>query len=283
MVQVDRIGSALSGQARRLERRLPAPVRRFERWLRGPELVITSSSLAFYGLISIPPMVLIAFWLAGVVLPEAQLDTLVDEVARRSPDEVPAGDVVRGLFELAARAGPFAILAAAWPATAYGAALGRAFSEVATGEEQRIRGWKGRLFALVVIAMLPLIIISAVAALYLGPRVLGTGTAFTLALVAAALTAVWLLVAVIFALYRLRDASPTDVALAAAATTGLELMISGGYLLYLRLGADFTGRYGTASLATLVLFALWLLLGHAVLLVGYRLLLRLARRRREIG
>ena len=57
--------------------------------------------------------------------------------------------------------------------------------------------------------------------------------------------------------------------------------MSGGYLLYLRTGADFRDRYGTASLATLVLFGLWLLLGNAVLLAGYRLMTRRAARRRS--
>ncbi|GAA0220564.1 hypothetical protein [Cryptosporangium japonicum] len=82
------------------------------------------------------------------------------------------------------------------------------------------------------------------------------------------------LVAVIYGLYRLYDSSAGDVLLGAGLATVLEIAVSGGYLVYLREFADFAQRYGRTFLAVTVLLALWLLLGNAVLLVGYRLMLR---------
>src|SRR5690348_4791505 len=81
---------------RAAEAALPKPVRRFERWARGPELSMTSASLAFYALVSLPPMVLVAFWLAGMVASDEQLAGLVDEMGRRAPAELPLDGLVRG-------------------------------------------------------------------------------------------------------------------------------------------------------------------------------------------
>jgi hypothetical protein len=107
--------AAVRRRVRGLEDRLPERLRRTERWLRDPEFLVTSSSLAFYALVSIPPMILIAVWLAGAVLSRGQLDALVEEIARRSPDGVPAGTVARGVFDLGASSGPFGVLAALGP------------------------------------------------------------------------------------------------------------------------------------------------------------------------
>ena len=81
--RADGVAAAGRRAGGRLEGSLPGPVRAFERWLRGPEFVVTSSSLAFYALVSIPPMVLIAVWVAGAVLSDGQLDAVVDAIGQR--------------------------------------------------------------------------------------------------------------------------------------------------------------------------------------------------------
>ncbi|WP_299959715.1 YihY/virulence factor BrkB family protein [uncultured Modestobacter sp.] len=258
---------------------LPGPVLRFGRWVRGPEFFTVAASLAFYAMISIPPMVLIAFWIAGAFVDESTLQGLSDQVDGQTPDQLPVGDVLRELVDIAGQAGPLAVVTAAWPATAYGAALARAFTQVAPESERQIRGWRGRLLALVLIAVLPLVVFSALAALYVVPRFFGSGWAFTALLGLGTFVLLTLVIALVYALFQLRDTRWHDVALGALIAAGLVAVTTGGYLVYLRFFADFSDRYGTSSLATAVLLGLWLLLGNAVLLVGYRLMLRRAIRR----
>jgi YihY family inner membrane protein len=262
--------------------RIPAPLRRLVGWLTGNEFTLTSSSLAFYAMISIPPMTIIALWVAGGFLDDSLLQDLGSDVDQESPDELPVGDIVRGLVDVATRIGAFSVLAAVWPATAYGAALAKAFSMIAPESERAIRGWKGRLLSLVVVGLLPLVVFAALAALYLGPQLVDTdGPLFQIALAAVALLAFGLVVAVIFALFQVRDTSAGDIAVGAAVATVLQALVTGGYLVYLRFFADFEQTYGASSLATTVLLGFWLLLSNAVLLASYRLVLRRCRRRQE--
>jgi uncharacterized BrkB/YihY/UPF0761 family membrane protein len=259
-------------------RRLPEPVRRFVAWVRSPEFVTTSSSLAFYAMISLPPMTLLGFWIAGWFVDEAALQDLGNQVDSSAPERLPAADVLRALIDVAAQAGPLAAVAAVWPATTYGAALARAFSDIAPESERRIRGWKGRLLTLVVIAALPVVVFSGLATVYVVPRLLGSGAALQLALGAGALVALVAVISLIYALFELRDTRWHDVVSGAATATALVALSTTGYLLYLEF-ADFTQRYGATALATAVLLGLWLLLGNAALLTGYRVMSKRALRR----
>jgi uncharacterized BrkB/YihY/UPF0761 family membrane protein len=266
---------------RRLSREaahLPPPIRRFVGWLRSPEFVTTSSSLAFYAMISLPPMVLLAFWIAGWFVDESSLQDLGTQVTSSAPDQLPVADVLRSLIDVAAATGPLAAVAAFWPATTYGAALARAFNAIAPESERRIRGWKGRLLALVIIAALPFAVFSGLATLYVVPRLLGAGLGLQLALGLGTLLLVALVIALIYGLFELWETRWHDVAIGAATATGLVALSTGGYLLYLEF-ADFTQRYGPTALATAVLLALWLLLGNAALITGYRVMSRRARER----
>jgi len=165
-----------------------------------------------------------------------------------------------------------------WPATTYGAALARAFTAVAPQAQHRIRGWRGRLLALGLIAMLPLVVFCGLAAIFLVPQVVGQGALLTVALGVGSLLVLGTLIGVLYAMFRLRDTSLGDVVVGAAVATGLVGVATAGYLVYLQF-ADFTQRYGATGLATAVLLGLWLLLANAALLVGYRLMLKRAARR----
>lgn len=264
----------------RVLRGTPAPVRRFGGWLRSDDVVSTSSSLAFYALVSIPPMVLFAFWVASGFISDAWLEQLGSQIDESSPDELSVGGVVLALIDVATTIGVFSALAALWPASAYGAALGRAFETVTPTVQRRLPTMRARLLTLVVVALLPLVVVGGVGLLYLGPRLLPWGGWRTTAVGAVgALAVVLVLVGVLFLLFRMHDTAPADVAVGAALTTTLMAVVTGGYLLYLRLFADFESRYGTSELATLVLLALWLLLVNASLIVGYRVMLGRALRR----
>ncbi len=258
--------------------RLPQPVRRFVSWLRSPEFVTTSSSLAFYATISLPPMVLLGFWVAGWFVDDSALRDLGTQVEDQAPDQLPVADVLRGLIDAAARIGPVAAVAAVWPATTYGAALARAFTEVAAESEREMAGWKGRALALVIVAVLPVVVFSGLASIYVVPRLLDSGFALRVVLWAGSLLVLALVVALIYVLFRLRDTRWTDVVLGAGTASALVALTTAGYLVYLEF-ADFGSRYGASVLATAVLLGLWLLLGNAALITGYRVMSRRSQRR----
>ncbi|TKJ22394.1 YhjD/YihY/BrkB family envelope integrity protein [Blastococcus sp. CCUG 61487] len=260
--------------------RLPEPVRRALDWLRSPEFITTSSSLAFYAMVSLPPMVLLGFWIAGLFVDESSLRDLGDEVTRQAPDQLPVADILRALIDVAADTGPLAAVAAVWPATTYGAALARAFSAISPEAGQRIRGWKGRLLTLVVIAALPLAVFSGLATLYLVPQLLGIEAWLQVILGVGAVGVLWALIALVYSLFELSETRRRDVAFGAATAVGLIALTTGGYLVYLEF-ADFTQRYGATALATAVLLGLWLLLANAALIIGYRVMLRRAGHRSE--
>jgi hypothetical protein len=92
-------------------------VQRFGRWLIGDELFTTGSSLAFYALLSLPPMVLIGLWFVGVFVDDGSLQSLGQDVEGQAPDALPIGDVVRSLVDVATQVGWLSILAAVWPST----------------------------------------------------------------------------------------------------------------------------------------------------------------------
>jgi uncharacterized BrkB/YihY/UPF0761 family membrane protein len=186
--------------------------------------------------------------------------------------------ILRGLIDLAGRIGPVAAVAAVWPATTYGAALARAFTAIAPKAQRRIRGWRGRLLALVLVAVLPMVVFSGLAALYVVPRLLGSGPGLTIALGIGALLVLCSLIALVYVLFRLWDTRWDDVLVGAGSATAAVAATTVGYVVYLRF-ADLTARYGATALATAVLLGLWLLLGNAALLAGYRLMSRRARRR----
>jgi uncharacterized BrkB/YihY/UPF0761 family membrane protein len=271
-------GRAAVERCRAWYRRLPEPVRKTAGWLRSTEFVVTSSSLAFYAMVSLPPMVLIALWITGGFVDDAALRDLGQQVDSRAPEQLPVAAVLRELIDVAARTGPLAVLAAIWPATTYGAALARAFSAIAPGQQRRMRSWRGRLLALAVIAALPLVVFSGLAGLYVLPRLLGSGWPLRLALAAGALVALAAVTAFVYWLFELYDSRWHDLLLGAGTATALVATSTAGYLVYLEV-ADLTARYGATALATAVLLGLWLLLGNAALLVGYRLVQRRARAR----
>ncbi len=279
-MKVDQLRHDASERASSARERVPEPLRRLVGWVTGPEFFITSSSLAFYALISIPPMTIIALWVAGGFFDDSVLQDLGQDVEDRSPDELPVGEIVRGLVDTATRIGGFSVVAAVWPATAYGAALAKAFSMIAPESERSLTGWKGRLLSLGVLALLPLVVFAALAALYFGPLLVDAdGAGFTVLLALGALVVYGLVVLAIFELFQVRDTSFGDIAVGAAVAAVGQALLTAGYLVYVGVFADFEETYGSSLLAVVVLLGFWLLLSNACLLASYRLMLKRCRRR----
>jgi uncharacterized BrkB/YihY/UPF0761 family membrane protein len=262
--------------------RTPGPVKKLLGWFTGDEFFTTSSSLAFYALISIPPMTIIALWIAGGFVDADQLRELGEELSDGAPDELEIHEIVAGLIEVATSVGWVSVLTAFWPATAYGAALAKGFGMIASEPERDVKGWKGRILSLGVVALLPMAVFGAIALSFLGPRLLGAGGLALRALFLLAAAALYFVVVLlVFRLFRVRDETLGDLFLGAGLATLGQAGLTVGYLLYLQFGADFEETYGRSSLAIVVLLALYLLFSNALLLSCYRYILRRCHERQR--
>lgn len=256
------------------ERHLPGPAARLVTWARSDESLSTAASLAFFALISLPPTMLIAFWVAGALAGEDRIRQLGESLATMAPDDVDAGEMIIDLVEVATTLGWTSILAALWPATAYGAGLARAFDRLTPTGRRPMDGIRGRVLVVALIALLPLLVLCALVVLLFLPRLLGEALLVRLLGIAlAGLVAVAGLTVVLAVLYDMF--SPADVGARAAlrggawAATAITV-ISTGYALYLRVGADFEERYGSSAVAAVILLGLWLYLVNGALIVGYK-------------
>jgi YihY family inner membrane protein len=253
---------------------VPEPVRNLATWIRSDEALSTAASLAFFALISLPPSALIGLWIAGAVAGEARIETLGERVASMAPGDLEADNMIVGLVDVATTLGWVSVLAALWPATAYGADLARAFDRLTPTGRRPLDGIRGRVLVIVVIALLPLLVLAALLLVLFIPQLMGEELALRLAGYAvAAVAAVAAMTGFLALLYDLF--SPADVGYRAALTggayaAGAITAISIGYAVYLRVGADFTDRYGSSAFATVILLGLWLYLTNGALLGGYK-------------
>lgn len=265
---------------KRVERLLPGPVKSIVSWVRSDESLLTAASLAFFGLVSMAPTVMIGCWIAGSIAGEERIRALGDQLSAMTPTDLGAGEPVVDLIDTATTLGWTSVLVAFWPATAYGAGLARAFDRLTPGADRQMEGLRGRALMVALIALLPLLILSALVVVVLLPPLLGEGLAVRLlglagagVLASAGMT---VFLALLYGLFSPAEvavrATVRGAAVAAAAITAISI----GYGAYLTLGANFEDRFGSSGIAAIVLLGLWLYLANGSLLTGYKTALQYA-------
>lgn len=258
----------------RLQERLPRPFGNLLRWARSDEALNTAASLAFFAMVSLPPTLLIGLWIAAAVAGDERIAQFGQQVSDVAPSNVGADGVLDDLVTVATTLGWTSILAALWPATAYGAGLARAFDNLTPTGRRKMDGIRGRVFVIVIIALLPLAVMAALLVVLFAPRMLGDELLIRIAgYFAAAVVTIAALTAVLALLYDLF--SPADVGVRAASkgaawAAGMITAISLGYVVYLRLGANFEQKYGSSAFAAAILLGLWLYLTNGALIIGYK-------------
>ena len=248
-------------------------VRDVARATSGHDLPLYAAAVTFYATVGVVPLLLLSLFLAGQVAGVEMVRMLADSMAGLLPDELGAREAARFLASAGTSMSPAAALAALVPASLYGEGLVRAFDRLSARGGRR-RSMRGRLGALVVVAMSPVLLLGGLAAaraltLVLGDsaldRVLGVYFAFLVG---------WLTITPVLAFaYRgLSVERPGRRALLWGAA-GTASVLSGtclGFVLFLSLGLDLGGAYGgAASLATAIACVGWLWVLHVVVLVGY--------------
>ncbi len=257
-----------------VKERLPDPVGRVFDYLRDEDVLMISAGLAFYALVSVAPLVIIALWATSMIVGDGAVQRTGEELARLAPGKLGLDKAFTQVAQTGTDIGVWAVAAALWPATAYGSGLARAFNRV-SDRARELPGLKGRALAFLLMAALQIVVLAGLAVALVGPRLLGEGLLAAVAgWVSAAVVGFLSIAAMTGLIYRVYDTeceSWTGIAQAAATVAAGISLLSLGYVVFLRLGTDFEQRYASSGLAAVVLLAGWLFLANALLLVGYRL------------
>jgi membrane protein len=239
---------------------------------RAEDLFLYSAALAFYGLVSVAPLVVVALWVTSLVVGRAQIHDAAGELARLTPEALGADRALERVADVGTRLGLVAVVAALWPATAYGTALAGILDRFTDDRDAARR--RGRGAALLLVGLAPVLVLASLIASYLGATTLGDSPGEKTAGLAIAFVFGFAatLVTVAF-IYKVFPQSPLGWrptihgTLVAAVSIS---MLSIAYVAYLRFGANFERRYASDALAAVVLLGLWLFAANIALLVGYR-------------
>jgi membrane protein len=239
---------------------------------RAEDLFLYSAALAFYGLVSVAPLVVVALWVTSLVVGRAQIHDAASELARLTPEALGADRALERVADVGTRLGLIAVAAALWPATAYGTALAGILDRFTDDRDAARR--RGRGAALLLVCLAPVLVLASLIASYLGATTLGDSPGEKTAGLAIAFVfgfgATFVTVAFIYKVFPHTPLGwrPTiHGTLVAAASIS---MLSSAYVAYLRFGANFERRYASDALAAVVLLGLWLFAANIALLVGYR-------------
>jgi membrane protein len=271
----DAVKERALGSVRTVDGWLPDRLSRLARRFADRELLLSASSLAFYGLVSALPLLLIAFAFVEAVVGDDALRSFADQVAEQGPEG--SGEFLDQLVDNGGRFGFATLLFTIWPATAYGGGLRRALSRHSEGAESA-SGLRGRLLGLSMVLVLPVVVLAGVPMMFLLSTLLGddlveTALGWTLALVAGTLVATVLMTALYHAF------SPKSLGLrqslaGASVTAAVTAVYSLGFVVYLEFG-DTEDRFGGGVIAVVVLLGLWLFVANILLLAGYETVLEL--------
>jgi YihY family inner membrane protein len=253
--------------------RLPGPLGGIIRRAREDDVLLVSAGLGFYALVTIPPIVILALWVAGLVAGEDNVDRLAQQIGRLGPEGLGIDRAVHQVSEQGTSLGLFAVAVALWPASAYGSGLVRAFERLAVGRRSRDRTpLLGRLLMLTVV--MPLFVLGSILAAFAGAAVLDDGAlgrflGLALGLIAGFVGAS-LAVALIYRIFPPERLTWRQIARGTVVAAVGIAVLSSGLVLFVNLGANFRDHYVSSGLAAVVLTAVWLFLSNALLLVGYK-------------
>lgn len=275
------VRAAVGAPARRLRAlardgfaRLPRAVQRILARLIDRNVLLVASSLAFYGLISLLPLLLLSFSVVETVAGDARLRRLENAVV--GPHTGSVGILVRDLMR-GASSSWLVVLGTLWPATAYGAGLARAVRHMGDSDEHT-SGRGGRLKGLAFVLVLPALVLLGVPGVYVLSRLPGSGGLQTMLGWAVAATVGCLAIAALLTFVYRAFAPGTlpwasTVKGAAASAAGLTAL-SVAAVVVLGLGVT-RNRYGTPAVTGILLMGVWLFGANIVLLAGYQTVLEL--------
>lgn len=265
----DEVSSRLRERWLAVASRLPPGVRGLAERIAQRDLMLEASSLAFYGLVSVLPLLTLTFSVVGAIVGEESLRQFADQAEENGP--AGTGQLLQQLLENSDALSWAAIVFTIWPATAYGGGLRRAF-ERATEGESMAPAVKGRLTAVGMVLVLPVLVLAGlplVAVLTsLGDNGLaGTILGWGLALVVGA-GSLTLVLAALYHAFAPAELDWRHTLRGAAVTAAVTAIFSVGFVAYLRLG-DVEDRFGGGTVGLVVMIGVYLFVANVLLLAGF--------------
>ncbi|HSK24397.1 MAG TPA: YihY/virulence factor BrkB family protein [Egicoccus sp.] len=249
--------------------RLPPRPRNLVRRLANRDLMAQASSLAFYGLVSALPLIMLTLAAVSAVAGEQAVQRFVDQASASGPD-----GSTQFLEQLARSGGSFTLATVVftlWPATAYGGGLRRALAR-ASGQQEDASGLRGRLRAIGLVLLLPVLMLAGLPMMLVLTGLSGDGAAatvlgWTIALVGATVVGS-LITAGLYQAFSPEEIGWRSTGAGALLTATTTALFSAGFVVYLRV-ADTEERFGGGTIAIVVMLGLWLFVANALLLAGY--------------
>jgi membrane protein len=127
------------------------------RRLEGRDLALIAAGLTFYAGIAVVPLLVLAFALTARLSSPERVDELGDRLAELLPSQLGAPDAVARLVEAGVGLSLAQGLLALLPMSFYGEGLRRALLRFSSRQEG-LTGWRGRLAALPVLVLAPLVL-----------------------------------------------------------------------------------------------------------------------------
>lgn len=261
----DRLRERLVGGVERLPPRARGLVRR----LGERELLLEASSLAFYGLVSALPLLVLTFTIVGAVGGEDTLQRIASQAEENGP--AGTGRLLEQLMESSDTLSWAAIVFTVWPATAYGGGLRRALQR-ASGDGGRAEALRGRATAFLMVLALPVLVLAGLPLVALlttleDDGLVGTVLGWAIALLAG-VAALTVAISLIYRIFTPERLSWGHVARGAGLTAFVTTLFSVGFVVYLRAG-QVEERFGGDTIGLVVMLGVYLFVANTVLLAGF--------------
>jgi membrane protein len=258
--------------ADRLIGRLPRLAREVAKRVRGHDLALYGSGLAFYALVSAAPLAIVVAWVASLILGDDKIRQLATQMQQHAPGGIQFGSFLQSIVDAGTSIGIVAVITALWPASSYGSGLRRAFDHLSPHRVKEPKGLRGRGLALLV--LLPLFVAGSLAGSFLGSTLLGDhGFAYVLGLILALLTgfiSAGVGVALIYRIFPPKRMPWGSIVKGTLFTAAAISVLSLAMTVFVNAaGSSEQQHFGSAGMALLVLFAVWLFLSNVMLLIGF--------------
>ncbi len=265
----------------RAEAALPPRVRSLIRRIGNREIVLVASSLAFYGVVSALPLLMLSFAAVEAVAGDEALETFADLAADTGPEGT--GEFLEPLIAGGGGLTLATVLFTLWPATAYGGGLRRALMRW-SAQSDLVPGLRGRVIALGLVLLLPALMLAGLPLMFTLSTLAGNGAAgmvvgWLAALVVGALLGT-ILASLLYQAFTPDTLGWKDTASGAALAATTTAVFSMLFVIYLSIG-DTEERFGGGATAVVVLIGLWLFITNILLLSGYQTVMELAEERED--
>ena len=244
------------------------------RHLDGRDLALIAAGLTFYAGIAVVPLLVLAFAMTAQLTSPERVRALGDRLAELLPSDLGAPEAVTRLVEAGVGLSPLNALLALLPMSLYGEGLRRALLRFSSRREG-LTGWRGRLAALPVLLLAPLLLYPLLLTVPVMAELAATGgVGATVGRVAVGFYAMLAALTIPLAWgFRVVGAGRFGWSALAAGALFTAACVAGflqGFVLFLSLPLDLGAPFGGLDVVGgVVALGLWLFLLHLIVICGW--------------